>query len=407
MSKPLQMNESEWRRLRSRALERLTRWVRYDSSSLRSNVEVNESIQDDLEGLGFDVEVDPMVDEFGTKKSNLIAWLSPKRTDRDSGEGLPEAPSSGGVAYFCHSDVVPATEWEAPSGSDPFQAAVVDDRIYGRGTCDMKGSLAVFLSALESLAETTLTRPVWVVVTADEERGFGGARHVVKHSTAFAELRRAQPVAIIGEPTGCVPVHATKGVRLVRMRSRGVAAHSGTDEGTNATEAMIEVMSEVVALGKRLREQTRYFNDDFDPPHVSWNFGMVDANHAINVTPPMSEGWIFFRPMPGVDLEHEIVDLRSHCHRLGVQWNEEGGGDPMVVDADAEHIRRLERLTGHRSQTVCYGTDAGEFAMLDRRVVLGPGDIAMAHRPDEYLAIAQIDRGITVYRDVLREFAGP
>ena len=400
------MNENESQRQRARVVERLVRWVRYESTSLRSNLEINDDIAEELERLGFDVEVAPMVDEFGTQKSNLVACLTPKNGSQPRGPNDCNDSRPSGVAYFCHSDVVPASDWNGPLGSAPFEAAVMGDRVFGRGTCDMKGSLAVFLSALESVGPNALSQPVWVVVTADEERGFGGAKHVVRHSTSFDRLSKAQPLAIIGEPTGCVPVHATKGVRLVRLFSHGVAAHSGTDAGTNATEAMIEAMSGVVALGKRLREENRFFNTAFDPPHVSWNFGLVDANHAINVTPASSEAWIFFRPMPGVDLDRELATLRGHCERHGVRWREDGGGAPMVVDAKAEHIVRLEALTGHRSQTVCYGTDAGEFAMLDHRVVLGPGDIAMAHRPDEYLAMDQIDRGIAVYRDVLLEFAG-
>lgn len=369
-------------------IELLQSLIRFPSVSSTSNVAITQHVAAWLDRLGFSISTQDYLDASGTEKSNLIAT-------RGSGPR--------GLAYFCHTDVVPADSWEGPG--DAFDPVLQQDRLYGRGSCDMKGSLVAMLTAVSRIDARQQTAPVHVICTADEEVGFVGAKALVATSTQYRELVRSQPLAIIGEPTRCEVVHAHKGILGFRLISRGRAAHSSTRDGLNANLAMVPMLVELLRL-HRLSETDPALQDPrFDPPTLSWNFGVSDHARALNIVPAKSEAWVSLRTMPGIDGESLVAAVIEKAAELGMEFKREKGGGHVWIDPDSPTIRAMcEVARCPTAKTVCYGTDGGEFTELTNLVVCGPGDIAQAHTADEYLALDQLHRGIEIYARALERW---
>lgn len=381
------------------SIELLQRLIAHPSVSSATNATVSDDAANHLESLGFEVERSSYRDASGVEKVNLVARRDPIGT-RPSRSA---SASGNGVAYFCHTDVVPADKWTGPGG-DPFEGVLDNDRIYGRGSCDMKGSLVAILAAAERVSASEQHSPIWIVCTADEEVGFVGAKELVRESSEYRCIAESQPLSIIGEPTGLDVVHAHKGIVGARIISRGRAAHSSTTEGINANRAMVPMLQTLLEIDERTQSDERYLDHRFDPPVLSWNFGVSDGCVAVNVTPEESVAWISFRPMPKIDGNDLLAEVESRAESLGLEYQLFEGGAPLWIDAHAEAIVELSKITGSEPRTVCYGTDGGEFDELQHRVVLGPGDILQAHTTDEWLALEQLERGINLYEHVLRQW---
>lgn len=378
------------------SLETLERLIAFPSVSRTSNVEVSEWLAERLRQLGFDVEQTDYSDRSGVKKVNLVACRGASSSDRSE---------VGGLAYFCHTDVVPADDWSGPGG-DPFRAVITDDKIYGRGACDMKGSLAAMLAAAQGFQVGRQTAPLWIVCTADEEVGFEGAKRLVSHSPAYRQLARAQPACIIGEPTRLTVVHAHKGIEAFRFTSRGSAAHSSTGRGVNANLAMVPMLNTLLELEQLSRTDPSYQDSRFDPPTLSWTFGVSDGCHAVNITPPRSVAWLSFRTMPEIDGQDLVERVRRRAEQLGLEFERLHGGQPLWVDDDSKFVREMVELTGTQPHTVSYSTDGGQFTDLNRRIVCGPGDIGQAHTSDEWLALDELRRGIELYARAIERWCG-
>lgn len=381
----------------SETIDLLGKLIAFPSVSATSNVAINDWCGGVLEALGFEVRLSRYLDRHGVPKANLVARRDPPS---------PVARPGSGLAYFSHTDVVPAKQWSGVGGDaqDPFVAVLQDDRVYGRGACDMKGSIAVMMSAISRIDQRSQTAPIWFVCTADEEIGFGGAKHLVDHCAGYRELVAAAPVALIGEPTELKVVYAHKGVAGFRIHSRGRAGHSATRYGINANEAMVPMLVKLLELCQRTREDGALQDSRFDPPTLSWNFGVSDHSHVINITPERSDAWVSLRPMPDVDGAALIDQAEKTAQALGLEFELMAGCGPLWSDPESEHIVDLGRLADAELQTVCYGTDGGVLCELSRRAVIGPGSIHQAHTVDEWIAVDQIARGIDVYEKALRHW---
>lgn len=378
------------------SIETLQKLVGHPSVSSTSNSAVSETASEALADLGFDVEKTVYVDPQGVSKTNLVARRRP------TASGSAE---NGGLAYFCHTDVVPADDWTGPGG-DPFRSVIHENRIYGRGSCDMKGSLVAMLSAVARVPVKEQQAPVWIVCTADEEVGFLGAKDLVKNSAGYRNIVRSQPMAIIGEPTNLSVVHAHKGIVGMRITSHGRAAHSSTTDGINANEAMVPLVQQLLEIRQETQQSKQYHDQRFDPPVLSWNFGISDGCKAVNITPAKSVAWISLRPMPEIDGRDLMARVEEKAKELGLQYQVCEGGAPLWIDPDNSCIRDFCALTGGHPKTVCYGTDGGEFNELKHRAVCGPGDIAQAHTADEWLEIEQLSKGIDLYEKAIRFWCG-
>ncbi len=377
------------------AIETLRKLVAFDSVSLRSNCEVSNWVEQTLKSLGFEVEQTIYQDSNRVAKANVIACRQPVSS---SGRQL-----TGGLAYFCHTDVVPPGDWTGPGG-DPFRAVAHDNRLYARGSCDMKGSLAAIMTAASSIDVAEQTSPLWIVATADEEVGFRGARHIVEHSAAYRQIVQSQPLSIIGEPTEMNVVHAHKGITGFEITSHGRAAHSSTTDGLNANVAMVPMLQILLELARRTESEERFRDARFDPPILSWNFGISDGVTAYNITPQRSVAWVTLRPMPEIDGAELVEIAREMAETLGLEFRTYPGGDPLWIEQEASCVQQLCDLTGTPPRTVCFGTDGGEFGELQQRVVWGPGSIAQAHTTDEWISLEQLSLGIELYTAAIRRW---
>ncbi|WP_153558121.1 M20 family metallopeptidase [Roseimaritima sediminicola] len=380
------------------AAELLAPLVRFASVSNTSNREVSQWVAERLDALGFQIETVPYTDPAGVPKVNVIARRGPR--------------GSAGLAYFAHTDVVPAPRWTGPAGqaagavgaAAAFTLVADQQRLYGRGSCDMKGSLACMLAAASQIDAREQTRPLTICCTADEEVGFEGARQVVAQSRLYQQLVAEQPLAIIGEPTQMRVVHAHKGIAGYRFASRGRAAHSSTRQGVNANLAMVPLLVELKRCYDASENDGQWQHDAFDPPTLSWNFGISDHATAVNVTPASSHAWLFYRPMPGIDGDGLVQSVLRCAAEHGLEIQPMAGGEPLWVDPDSECVQTVCRLADRpAAETVCYGTDGGQFTQLEKRVVIGPGDIEQAHTDDEWISRQQLDRGVEVYAKLIRD----
>lgn len=355
--------------------------IAFDSVSAVSNVAVTDYIEAALRRLGCEIERLEYDDAQGVRKATVIG-------QRGTGRG--------GFAYFAHSDVVPAVDWALPHG--PFTPTVRDGKLYGRGACDMKGSLACALAALERRREARLTAPVYLTVTADEEVGMLGADQVAAESVLFRQMVDGEAHGIIGEPTELDVVYAHKGGTVLRVVSRGRAAHSSTTLGLNANLAMIPFLAEMRAIHDETEHDPRWQNPEFDPPTMRWNIGINDHTHAINITAPQSVCTIYFRKMPGIDVQPLVDRVFAKARECGLEITETNFGQPLYVDPNSPFVKECLELAGReRARTVGYGTDGARLTALRQLVVCGPGNIAQAHTNDEWLSLDQLERGTDLY----------
>jgi acetylornithine deacetylase len=376
--------------------------LRYDTVSAGENVTITDFLGGILQGLGFELFRDDYVDPAGVTKANLIATRYPLGAAEWSPERLADRGPEGkcGVAYFAHTDVVPAYAWQGPGG--PFDPMIVGERIYGRGSCDMKGSLVAMIVAASRIRPQEQTAPIRIACAADEEIGFIGAKRLVSHSQEYRRIVQEQPIAIIGEPTRCQVVHAHKGIEAFRISSLGRAAHSSSREGLNANLAMVPMLVELLRLHELTETDPALRDERFDPPTVTWTFGVSDHCTAVNITPGRSDAWVSFRTMPEIDTSDLVAAVASKAEQLGLSFSRKHGGPPLWVAPDHPAVRTLCQIANCQSpRTVCYATDGGEYHELLHRVVWGPGDIAQAHTSDEWLHREQLAQGIDLYHQAL------
>lgn len=364
--------------------------VAFDSVSRRSNAAVSDHVEATLGSLGFETERVEYDDRHGVRKVNLVGRKGP--------------PAAGGLAYFCHTDVVPAEDW-FDDEHGPFDPVVRGGRLYGRGSCDMKGSLAAMLAAAARFGSGDFAQPVYVVATADEEVGFHGAKEVATRSELYRELKETVAAGIIGEPTSLKVVNAHKGSCAMRIVSTGEAAHSSSGAGLNANLAMIPFLGEMKKIHDETARDPAWQDARFDPPTLSWNIGVNDRNPAINVKAARSVCTVYMRPMPGMNVEPLVERTRACAAAHGLSFEIFFREPPFLIDDDAPVVREMLALTGtDRPTTVCFGTDAAIFSELGRIVVCGPGDIAQAHTRDEWISLDQLDRGTDLYARAIRRW---
>jgi acetylornithine deacetylase len=364
-------------------LELLARLVAFDTTSRNSNLALIEFVEEWLAGHG--VRARRIM--FGPDKANLLAVIGPER--------------EGGIVLSGHTDVVPVDDQEW--SSDPFRLRVEPEegRAYGRGTADMKGFLASALALVPELARMRLVRPVILAFSCDEEVGCTGVRPMI------AWMREnLPPVAgvFVGEPTGMEVVTAHKGIIALTTTVTGREAHSSCPHlGVNAAMYAGEIIGEIARMAEEERARARE-DSGFDPPWTTISIGTVHGGTARNIIPRHCVIEWEARLMPGTEpkaiparLEHFVrreiePRMRAEDPAAGVRTevsNEVPGLDPAD---DSLPARLAMRLVGsNRCGRVSFGTEAGLFAAAGMpAVICGPGHIAQAHRPDEYVELSQL-----------------
>ena len=372
------------------ALRLAQEMIAHDSVSARSNAAIAAQMRQWLEGLGFDVEQLEMTDPAGQLKVSLVA----KR-----GKG------KGGIAYLCHNDVVPVDDWNAAAGG-PFSGAVAGGKLYGRGACDMKGSAASALAAVARIDPQEQASPIYFVVTSDEEHGMHGAKIVAQRSQLFREMVADGTVGIIGEPTELKVVHAHKGGCLISVSSHGRSAHSSTSEGLNANWRLIDFLSYIKSVEQRTQTDPAFQNSAFDPSSLSLNLVIKNRPAAGNITVGLATAQLFMRSMPHVPWEELASEIVAEAERLGLDVGTVSKLPPVFTSPDRPFVQSALKLTGQaQSGSVSYATDGCWFTELKDMIVIGPGSIQQAHRPDEWITLEQLEKGVDLFEKFFRRFA--
>ncbi|MCA9017412.1 MAG: M20 family metallopeptidase [Planctomycetaceae bacterium] len=363
--------------------------VAFESTSNLSNLAVSDYVEAALKSLGFEIERLEYNDAKGVRKASIVGRR---------GQG------PGGMAYFAHTDVVPADPWFTDEFG-PFTPTLKDDKLYGRGSCDMKGSIACMLAAAKQYVDRDLKHPLYITCTADEEVGYHGARNVAEKSSMYREMVAGEAHGIIGEPTRLEVVYAHKGTYGFQAISHGRAAHSSLSTGINANLAMIPFLVEMKKLYEECMTDPRWQNAEFDPPTNGWNIGINDRTNAVNITPPQSICTVYFRPMPGQDPEELVTRARESAEQCGIEFQFKCGGQPVYTEPDSPFVKEVLQIAGkEQARTVSYGTDGSQFTEMKNMVVFGPGDIGQAHTHDEFIELEQLEQGTRKFASLIENW---
>ncbi|MGR3496402.1 acetylornithine deacetylase [Citreimonas sp.] len=356
--------------------------IAHPTVSAEPNVALIEHMAERLEASGARVEV--FRDASGGK-ANLWGTIGPE--------------GDGGIVLSGHSDVVPVADQDW--SMDPWALTRRDDLLYGRGTCDMKGFIAASIAMAPHFAAQELRRPVHFCFTHDEEVGCLGARQLVPQ----LEARGIRPsIAIVGEPTTMQIIEGHKGCCEYTARFTGLEGHgSAPDRGVNAVLYAVRYVTRLMELAEELKHRAPR-DTPFDPPWTTVNVGRLSGGVAHNVIPGKAEVEWEMRPSQYGDAEfvkEQLAHLVEHdllpAMRAVSPWaditteviGEVVGLEPMTDNAARDLVREL---TGDMdAHTVPFGTEAGLFQGMGMSVVVcGPGSIAQAHKPDEYISRPQL-----------------
>ncbi|MGL4317850.1 MAG: acetylornithine deacetylase [Pseudomonas sp.] len=350
----------------------------------QSNRAVIDLLAGWLGDLGFACEIQ----EVAPGKANLLATY---------GSG------PGGLVLAGHSDTVPfdAALWQ----SDPLRLTEQGDRWIGLGVCDMKGFFPLVIEAVRGLLDQPFRQPLLILATCDEESSMAGARAL---AAAGKPLGRA---AVIGEPTGLKPIRLHKGVMMERIDILGQSGHSSDPSlGHSALEAMHDAMGEL--RGLRAQWQREFNNPQFGVPQPTLNFGCIHGGDNPNRICGQCSLEFDLRPLPGMDPEQLRAAIRSKLQPLAERHQVKIDFAPLFANvppfeqgADSELVRLAEKLTGHAAQAVAFGTEAPYLQQLGcETIVLGPGDIACAHQPGEFLELARLDPTVRLLRQLIQHY---
>ncbi|MDE2227907.1 MAG: acetylornithine deacetylase [Alphaproteobacteria bacterium] len=364
-------------------VEMIRKLVGFDTTSRESNLALIEFARDWLDGFGIASE---LVFDSGRRKANLFATIGP--------EDKP------GILLSGHSDVVPVDgqDWH----SEPFKATEKDGRLYARGSSDMKSFIAVALALVPEFVAATLKTPIHLGITYDEEVGCLGVRPLI---AALARRKVKPRLCIIGEPTLMQPVIANKGKRSYVCRVRGHEAHSAlAHAGVNAVESAAEIVAHLKAIARKRRREGP-FDRDFTPPYSTIHVGTIQGGTALNIVPRDCRFEFEIRDLPGDDpgamraelerfAEGLLPEMRAVSREIGIAFDELNVTPPLSTAADAEVTQLAQALSGaNAAGKVSYTTEGGLYQQGGiPTVICGPGSIEQAHRPDEFIALDQVQQ---------------
>ncbi|MBE70643.1 MAG: acetylornithine deacetylase [Thalassospira sp.] len=359
--------------------------IRHQSVSMTPNLALIDEVKAFLDGLGYDTLV---VRDPTDTKANLYATIGPD--------------VAGGVILSGHSDVVPTEgqNW----ASDPYEIDIRDDKLYGRGSCDMKGFLACLLAKAETFKNANLRVPIHLAFTYDEEVGCLGVPSLVE---AINNLPHKPAMCIVGEPTEMKVITQHKGKFSARAHFTGRSGHSSLPrEGVNAVEFAAELVVFLRKLGHECRENGPH-DDEFEPNHTTFHTGVIKGGTQLNIIPQNCFVDFEFRNLPNDDreaLKAKIYDyientlqpeMREIYDDVGIEVEVISDMPGLATGDDEEVTKLVMALTGaNTTGKVSFGTEAGAFSALGDipTVVCGPGSIEQAHKPDEFIELDQLGR---------------
>ena len=366
------------------SVEMIRKLVGFPTVSRDSNLELIHFVRDRLAALGAEARL-TYNDE--RSKANLFATLGPR--------GKP------GIVLSGHTDVVPVDgqAWD----TDPFCVVEKDGKLYGRGTSDMKSFVAVVLALAPEFAQRGLKTPIHFAFSYDEEIGCIGVGRLIAD---LAQAGIKPQSCIVGEPTLMRPVIAHKGKKGFRCNVRGFACHSAyAPMGVNAVEAAAEAVAFLKSMARRHRDQGPY-DRGFDVAHTTVHTGVMRGGTALNIVPHECTFDFEFRHLPGDDPDALFAEFRNYLDTSLVPEMRAVHADsgfeivPLSVlpaldnGPELEVVGLAQELSGNSDiGKVSYGTEGSQFQRAGiPTVVCGPGSIEQAHKPNEYVAIEQVEK---------------
>ena len=377
------------------AKELLARLVAFDTTSSKTNIPLIDFVEAYLAGHGIASQRVPTQDGL---KASLFATIGPSE--------------AGGIALSGHTDVVPVAgqNWD----TDPFSLVERDGKLYGRGSCDMKGYLACCLALVPGLKARKLRRPFHLAFSYDEEVGCTGVRPMIK------ELGRKLPLprmVFVGEPSNMTVVDAHKGPVRWRVDLKGRAAHSSMPHyGVNAIAYAGRLIGEILRMEEELKSGP--LNPRFDPPWTTTQVTQIEGGTASNVVPvPCWFGWET-RALPGFDpfslqrrleayaAEELLPEMRRLAPESEINVQVMNHVSAYAADTVSGIVPLTLKLAGqNETLAVSYCTEAGLFQDGGApAIICGPGDIAQAHTVNEFIRVEELQKCLA-FLDRLADWA--
>ncbi len=369
----------------------LQKLISFESVSLKENISIINYISEHFKLLGIESKI-----IRGEKdRANFYAKIGPNNSD--------------GVMFSGHTDVVPVEgqKWT----SNPFDLKKIGTKLYGRGTADMKGFIAVTLNLLPSMVNLNLKKPIHFMFSYDEEIGCMG----IQKAVPFLKSLNFQPSkCIVGEPTNMEVINKHKGKKNFFVSFHGVEAHSSLIEsGVNAINYAAKFIN---YLNKKQKELIKKKNKEFFPPYSSINVGIISGGIALNIIPKNCKIEFEIRNLPSDDIKNLIKEIKAFLfEKLEKKMKEKNkkcfinfemtNNFPGLNTNKNKEIVNL-CLNSNNTNTlgsVSFGTEAGIFDKLSfQTIVCGPGNIEQAHKPDEFIEIDQLNKCEVFLKNIIK-----
>ena len=362
--------------------------VAIDSVSARSNEAIISYLERKCQAAGLLTDRFPHADENGAAKINLVARSA--------------AATEIELALVGHTDTVPYD----PNWSDALRLNLRDGKLFGRGACDTKAFIAAVLTAVEMIDLQSLTKPLALIFTADEEIGCLGAKRLADANPFTVRY------AIVGEPTSLRPLRAGKGYCVAVITVRGQEAHSAYPQlGSSAIFYAARLIQRIEEISVVL---THDRHPDFDPPHTTVNVGVINGGTAKNIIPGECRFTLEWRPIPAQQTDYvsvlvnkAISDLQGENQNIEYVVNAARADKSFETPPDSAVVYFLESASGKKGGTVAFGTEAPSLIALGAdAVVFGPGDIRVAHRTNEFVPVDELERCVEIQRRAIDHFCG-
>lgn len=364
--------------------ELLKKLVGFPTVSRDSNLQLINFIAEYLSKLGIKSE---LVHNEDHTKANLYAVIGPQ--------------NKPGIMLSGHTDVVP-TEGQNWS-TDPFILREQDNRLYGRGSADMKGFIACVLSMLGNIEASKLQTPIHLAFSYDEEIGCIGVRRLL---SMLKDVPVKPRYCIVGEPTLMQPIVAHKGKTAIKVNCVGSECHSSlAPDGLNA----IYLATDMIGCIRKLQQQlidSGHHDHDYDISHTTLHVGVINGGTALNIVPNHCQFVFEIRNLPEDSPTQLIDQLNEDAAGIAGRWQSKFPEANINLDVynsypalstavDSDIVRLITDLTGaNRFGKIAFGTEGGLFTeqLGIETIVMGPGSIEQAHKPDEFIAIAELNR---------------
>ncbi len=374
------------------SIEWLKRLIGFDTVSRHSNLALIEEVQAYCESLGLSPVLTFNED---SSKANLFVTIA-------AGNDSEQQLTSGGIVLSGHTDVVPVDgqDWD----SNPFEAVIRGDKLYGRGACDMKGFIASALSLMPKAValskQGSLAKPLHLALSFDEEVGCLGAPLMLEE----LKLRGIRPdYCIVGEPSSMKMVIAHKGIAVFRCSVQGKSAHSSlTHQGVNAISYAAKLIGFIDELAGQLA-QSNQADPLFDVPYSTLSIGTIKGGTATNIVPNLCEFTFDYRNLPTMGtadilpaIKQKISELNQQMQQVDVNTGisiEQLESVPAMTDSESEALQQLIAglVNCSARHKVAYATEGGQFTNAGiPTVICGPGSIEQAHKANEFVELEQL-----------------